>query len=73
MQLNKKLNGDTLAVARYAEDGIALSLSGKEDKYANSIAILECVDGKLRLTLFDDAIERYGVEISHENVEPENW
>ncbi len=73
MQLNKKLNGDTLAVARYAEDGIALSLSGKEDKYANSIAILECVDGKLRLTLFDDAIERYGVEINDENVEPENW
>lgn len=73
MQLNKKLNGDTLAVARYAEDGIALSLSGKEDKYANSIAILECVDGKLRLTLFDDAIERYGVEIGHENVNPEIW
>jgi hypothetical protein len=73
MQLNKNLNGDTLAVARYAEDGIALSLSGKEDKYANSIAILECVDGKLRLTLFDDAIERYGVEINDENVEPENW
>lgn len=73
MQLNKKLNGDTLAVARYAEDGIALSLSGKEDKYANSIAILECVDGKLRLTLFDDAIERYGVEIDHENAKPEIW
>ena len=73
MQLNKKLNGDTLAVARYAEDGIALSLSGKEDKYANSIAILECVDGKLRITLFDDAIERYGVEIGHENVKPEIW
>ena len=73
MQLNKKLNGDTLAVARYAEDGIALSLSGKEDKYANSIAILECVDGKLRLTLFDDAIERYGVEIGHENTKPEIW
>lgn len=73
MQLNKKLNGDTLAVARYAEDGIALSLSGKEDKYANSIAILECVDGKLRLTLFDDAIEHYGVEIGHENAKPEIW
>jgi len=73
MRLNKKLNDETLAVARYAEDGIALSISGKGDKYANSIALVECVDGKLRLTLFDDAIERYGIEIGHENIAPEIW
>lgn len=73
MQLNKKLNGETLAIARYAGPGIALSVSGKGDKNANSVAIIECVDGKLRLTLFDDAIERYGIEIGHENIDPEIW
>jgi hypothetical protein len=73
MRLSKKLNDETMCVARYAEDGIALSISGKDDKYANSIAFVECVDGEIHLTLFDDAIERYGVKIRHENVDPEIW
>jgi hypothetical protein len=73
MELKKKIKNDTLAGARYAGEGIALSISGNGDKYMNSIAIVENVDGKLRLTLFDDAIERYGIQIRHENVEPENW
>jgi hypothetical protein len=73
MQLNKKINDNTLASACYAGEGIAMRISGKGDKFANSIAIVECVDGELRLTLFDDAIERYGVKIQHENVNPEIW
>lgn len=73
MRLNKKINDDTLTCARYAGAGIALSISGKGDKYTNSIALVECVDGELRLTLFDDALERYGVKIQHETTNPEEW
>ena len=73
MQLKKKITNDTLAAACYTSDGIALRLSGKDDKLMNSIAIVEYVDGKLRLTLFDDAIERYGIEVAHENVNPKEW
>ena len=72
MKLNKKL-GDNLAIASYTSDGLALRLSGKDDKFANSIALVELVDGELHLSLFDDAIERYGIKIVHENVAPEVW
>ncbi len=73
MQLKKKITNDTLATACYTSDGIALRLSGKDDKLMNSIAIVEYVDGELLLTLFDDAIDRYGVKINHENIGPEVW
>ena len=73
MELKKKIKNDTLAGARYAGEGIALSISGNGDKYMNSIALVENVDGELCLTLFDDAIERYGIKIRHENVDPEKW
>lgn len=73
MQLKKKINNNYLAGAQYTENGIALRLSGKDDKHMNTIAIVEVVDGELRLALFDDAIERYGVKIQHENVDPEIW
>ena len=73
MELKKKIKKDTLAGARYAGEGIALSISGNGDKYMNSIALVECVDGELRLVLFDDAIERYGIKVEHENVAPKVW
>jgi hypothetical protein len=73
MQLKKKITTDTLASACYTSDGLALRLSGKDDNFMNSIALVEYVDGKLRLTLFDDAIERYGIEVAHENVNPNEW
>ena len=73
MELKKKIKKDTLAGARYAGDGIALSISGNGDKYMNSIALVECVDGELHLVLFDDAIERYGIKVEHENVAPKVW
>ena len=72
MQLNKKL-GDNLATACYTSDGLALRLSGKDDKFANSIALVEVVDGEIHLVLFDDAIKRYGIKIEHENIAPEKW
>jgi hypothetical protein len=31
------------------------------------------VDGELHLVLFDDAIERYGIKVEHENVAPKVW
>jgi hypothetical protein len=34
---------------------------------------VECVDGELHLVLFDDAIERYGIKVEHENAAPEVW
>lgn len=73
MRLNKKFNNEVTASARYVADGISLSMSGKDDWYANSIAVVECVDGEIRLTLLDDAIERYGVKINHENIAPATW
>lgn len=73
MKLQKKISTDTLASACYTQDGLALRLSGKDDKFANSIALVEVVDGKLRLVLFDDAIARYGIKVEHENIAPETW
>lgn len=73
MQLKKKINDTTLAGAAYTSEGIALRLSGNGDKYMNSIALVECVSGVLTLTIFDDAVERYGIKIRHENVSPEEW
>lgn len=73
MQLKKKIKGDTLASACYTSDGLALRLTGDGDKFMNSIALVEQVDGEIRLVLFDDAIARYGVKIEHENVNPEEW
>lgn len=73
MQLKKKIGDNALAGAQYTDNGIALRLSGNGDKYMNSIALVEVADGELRLTLFDDAIERYGIKVQHENVNPERW
>ena len=73
MQLKKKIKDGVVAGAFYTQDGIALRLAGKDDKFMNSIALVECVDGELRLTLFDDAIQRYGIKIQHENVSPVEW
>ena len=73
MQLKKKLNDKALAGADYTENGIALRVKVKDDKYMNSVAIIEVVDGKPRLTIFDDTLERYGIEVAHETVSPEVW
>jgi hypothetical protein len=56
-------------------DNVSFILSGSDngDKYMNSIALVECVDGELHLVLFDDAIERYGIKVEHENAAPEVW
>ena len=73
MDLKKKINPDTLAGAHYLPDGIALGISQKNDKFMNSVAILECVDGELRLTIYDDAIQRYGLKVKHANINPKEW
>lgn len=73
MRLNKKIKDDILAGAQYTENGIALRLSRNGDKFMNSVALIECVNGEIRLTIFDDAVERYGVKIQHEEVRPKEW
>jgi hypothetical protein len=73
MQLKKKLSEDKLAIASYANEGIALRISGKDDKFANSVALLENINGKLYITLFDNVIDRYDIEIRHENTTPKEW
>ena len=71
--LKKRLNDKTMAGAQYTENGIALRVTTDEDRHLNSVALVETVDGKIRLTLFDDAIQRYGIEIYHENIDPVDW
>ena len=74
MQLKKKISDELMAAASYTEsNGIALRVTGKDDRYLNSVALIECVDGELRLTLFDDAIDHYGIKIAHEKTNPETW
>lgn len=73
MMLKKKLTEKTLASATYIENGIALRASTKGDKYLNAVAILEVVDGKPQLVIFDNAVKRYGLSVKHEISTPEEW
>ena len=73
MELKKKINDQTLTGAQYTNNGIALRVKAGDDKFLNSVALIETVDGKVRLTLFDDAIQRYGIEVAHENINPKEW
>ena len=73
MELKKKLTEQELAVAQYTDKGIALRVNAKGDRYMNAVAIIETVNGKLRLTLFDDAIKRYGIEVASETINPKVW
>ena len=73
MQLKKKIKDGVVAGAFYTSDGVSLSLAVDGDRFLNSIALVEQVNGEIRLVLFDDAIARYGIKIEHENVAPEVW
>lgn len=73
MQLKKKMAADKLASSCYTTDGLALRLSQDDDRYMNSVAVLETVGGEIRLVIFDDSIDRYGIKICHEKINPEMW
>lgn len=73
MNLKKRIDDTHVVGARYLEKGISLCLTREGDNYLNTIASIELVNGKPTLILFDDAIERYGLGIEHENIDPEMW
>ena len=71
--IRKKLSKDITASASTFPVGVALRVKGPGDKYDNSVAAIELVDGKPVLTLFDGAIGHYGIEVRHDDIQVNEW
>ena len=73
MRLAKRLENGMVVSAHYNDNGLTLCLTNKEDKFSNPIAIVEEVNGETHLVLVDNALQRYGVKITHEDITPKEW
>lgn len=73
MQLRKKLTPEVVVSADYLPNGIALRVRKTGDQYDNAVAIVEVVDGKPQLVLFQDTPVHAGLAVRKENVNPQEW
>ena len=73
MQLRKKLTPEVVVSADYLPNGIALRVRKNGDQFDNAVAIVEVIDGKPQLVLFQDTPAHAGLAVRKENIKPKEW